>query len=44
MQNQEQTSENRSFRNAKEKLKKRRLGVFNVGIEGTVDQVGFYPG
>jgi hypothetical protein len=25
------------------KVEKRRLGVFNIDIEGTVKQVGFYP-
>ena len=36
-------SENRSLRNTIEKLKKRRLGVFNVDIDGTTKQVRFYP-
>jgi hypothetical protein len=36
-------SENRSLRNTIEKLKNRRLGVFNVFTEGMIKQAGFYP-
>jgi hypothetical protein len=40
---EEKRSQNRSLRNTVEKLKKRRLCVFNIDLEGMVKQVRFYP-